>query len=74
MFARKFSVMHTIGNEEKVLKTFPENQKDEAFRYGVEVGKKIDRGVIACVLAHMDENDRMIGNQYRVFEVWPFEG
>ncbi len=74
MIVRKFVVAHTVGNEEKVRKTFPENQKDEVFRYGGEMVKELERGVIVCVLAHIDENNHMIGNQCRVFEVWPFEG
>lgn len=71
---RKFSVKHTVRNEEKVQKIFQESQKDADFRYGGEMVKEIDRGMIACVLAYIDENNRMIGNQCRVFEVWSFEG
>ena len=70
MFTKKFAITHTIGNEEKVLKTFEENQRAEAVAYGAEVSKGIYQGVISMVLGEFSESGLMKQNTVRVYEVW----
>lgn len=70
MFEKKFAVTRTIGNNEEILKTFGENEKEAAIAYGAEVAKTNENGVIACIFASFDENGNMYNRECRIFEVW----
>lgn len=70
MFEKKFAVTKTIGNDEKILKYFGEDEKASALKYGEEVAKENTEGVISCVLARFDESGHMKNGECEVFEVW----
>lgn len=73
MFEKKFAVMQTIGNNNKVLAFFGDDH-DQATAYGAEIASKGDfKGVISCVRAMFDENGNILNHEYRVFEVWTSE-
>lgn len=67
---RKYAITRTVGNNEIVLKTFDENCKDEALAYGAEIAKSNTEGVISCVFALFNDDDKMNNYDVRVFEVW----
>ncbi len=70
MFEKKFAVTKTVGNDEKILKYFGEDNKAAALAYGAEVAKKNTDGVISCILARFDENGNKKNGECEVFEVW----
>lgn len=70
MFEKKFAVTKTVGNDEKILKYFGEDEKEAALAYGAEVAKGNTDGVISCILARFDENGNKKNNECEVFEVW----
>lgn len=70
MFEKKFAVTKTVGNDEKILKYFSEDEKAEALAYGAEVAKENTEGVITCIAARFDEDGNMKNGECEVFEVW----
>lgn len=70
MFEKKFAITKTVGNDEKILKYFGEDEKAAAMAYGAEVAKENTEGVIACIMARFDEDGNMKGSECEVFEVW----
>ena len=70
MFEKKFAVTKTIGNDEKILKYFGEDEKVAALEYGSEIAKENTDGVISCILARFDKNGNKKNNECEVFEVW----
>ncbi|MCD7828052.1 MAG: DUF4205 domain-containing protein [Clostridiales bacterium] len=66
---RKFAVIRVVGNDEEVLKVF-DDDKQAALAYGAEIAKNNTDGVIACVQAFFNEENKMCTSQFRVFEVW----
>ena len=70
MNTMKFAVTHIVGNEETNIKTFPEEEKQNAIEYGRETAKGNTSGVIACIKALFDENDNRADNKCWIFEVW----
>ncbi len=70
MFEKKFAITKTVGNDEKILKYFSEDEKVTALAYGAEVAKENTEGVVACILARFDESDNMKDGECEVFEVW----
>lgn len=70
MFEKRFAITKTVGNDEKILKFFGEDEKAAALAYGAEVAKKNTDGVITCILARFDKDDNKKNNECEVFEVW----
>ena len=70
MNTMKFAVTHIVGNEETIIRTFPENEKQQAIEYGKMTAESNVRGVIACIKALLDENDNRADNKCWIFEVW----
>ena len=70
MFEKKFAILKIVGNDEKILKYFGEDDKATALAYGEEAAKKKTEGVISCVLAEFDENGNKKNGECEVFEVW----
>lgn len=70
MFEKKFAVTKTVGNNEKILKYFGEDEKAAALAYGAEVAKENTDGVISCILTRFDENGNKKDGECEVFEVW----
>ena len=70
MFEKKFAVTRTVGNNEKILKFFNEDEKEEALLYGAAVAKDNTEGVITCMLAQFDKKNRMKNEECEVYEVW----
>ncbi len=70
MFEKKFAVTKTVGNDEKILKYFREDEKSEALEYGANIAKENSDGVISCILAQFDEDGNKKNNECEVFEVW----
>ncbi len=70
MFEKKIAVTKSIGNDEKILKYFGEDEKSAALAYGAEVAKTNTDGVITCIMARFDENGNMKDGECEVFEVW----
>lgn len=70
MFEKKFAVAKTVGNDEKILKYFGEDEKAAALAYGAEVAKDNTDGVISCILARFDESGNKKNGECEVFEVW----
>lgn len=70
MFEKKFAVTKTIGNDEKILKYFGEDEKVAALSYGAEIAKGNVDGVITCILARFDKNGNKKNGECEVFEVW----
>lgn len=70
MNTMKFAVTRIVGNEETIIRTFPEEEKQNAIEYGREIAKGNISGVIACIKALFDENDNRADNKCWIFEVW----
>lgn len=70
MFEKKFAITKTVGNDEKILKFFDEDERAAALAYGADVAKKNTEGVVTCILSRFDENGNMKDNECEVFEVW----
>lgn len=70
MFEKKFAVTKTVGNDEKILKYFGEDEKAEALAYGANIAKENSEGVISCILARFDRDGNKKNNECEVFEVW----
>lgn len=66
---RKFAITITKTSR-KVVKTF--EKQEDAMKYGNEVAGKTTsaEGTVSCISADFDEEDNMIGNQYRLFHTW----
>ena len=70
MNTMKFAVTHIAGNEETIIRTFPETEKQQAIDYGRMTAESNVRGVITCIKALFDENDNRVDNRCWIFEVW----
>ena len=70
MNTMKFAVTRIVGNEKTIIRTFPEEEKQNAIEYGREIAKGNISGVIACIKALFDENDNRADNKCWIFEVW----
>ena len=70
MNTMRFAVTHIVGNEETIIKTFPEEEKQKAIEYGREIAKGNTSGIIACIKALFDENNNRADNKCWIFEVW----
>ena len=70
MFEKKFAIIKTVGNDEKTLKYFNEDEKEKAIAYGAEIAKENKEGTISCALGYFDTRGRMAANIRRVYEVW----
>lgn len=70
MFEKKFAITRVVGDEREVLKLFGENEKDKAIAYGAEVAATNDKGIISCILAIFDEDNRIKDGGFRLFEAW----
>lgn len=66
---RKFAIKITKGDDYKIIETF--DSKDAAMVAGTEYREQISRddGLMACIEADFDENNQMIGSNYRLHEV-----
>lgn len=72
MLKTKFAIVRTVGDQKYVLKVFEDNEngREEAIAFGEEAAKGNAEGTISCVRACFDEQNRMMRNEYRVYEVW----
>lgn len=66
---RKYAVTRCIGNNEEVLKVFGDD-KEAAIAYGAEIAKGNTEGVISCVLAIFNQENKLSNHDVKVFEVW----
>lgn len=70
MKTMKFAVTHIIGNEENVIRMFPEEEKQKAIEYVRITAERNTSGVIACIKALFDNNNNRADNKCQVYEVW----
>ena len=67
---KKYAIELTKGDNEIILETF--ESKEQAMAAGEGYRKKYTReqGLLSCILADFDEENNMIGNNYRLFHSW----
>lgn len=70
MKTMRFAVTHIMGNDETVIRTFPEEEKQQAIEYGKIASESKVNGVIACIKALFDDNNNRADNKCLVYEVW----
>ena len=70
MNTMRFAVTQIIGNDETVIRTFPEKEKQKAIEYGKMTAERNSNGVIACIKALFGDNNNRADNKCQVYEVW----
>ena len=70
---KKFAITHVVKNEEEIIKTFPDGNKDEALAFGEEASKSFDVGLVVCISALFNEDNERADNTCWVYEVWKCE-
>lgn len=67
---KKYAIKLTKGDNVTILGV--RDTRTEAMELGAELRKRLSRddGLLACIEAEFDENDRMIGSGYRLLEVF----
>lgn len=67
---KKFAIEVTKGDVCTILKTF--DDKESAMTAGVEFRKQYTReqGLLSCIEANFNENDQMIGSDFKLCYSW----
>lgn len=65
----KFAITITKSSR-RVVKTF--EKQEDAMKFGEEVAARTPgaEGTVSCINADFDENDNMLGNQYKLYHTW----
>ena len=66
----KYAIKLVKDDNNTILETF--TSKDEALAAGSRYRAKFTReqGLISCVQAEFDEEDRIVGNRYELIDTW----
>ena len=71
MYEKKYLVTLVEGNNEKVLKAFAADEREQANAYGREEAvKKPDNSVVACYGAYVDKDYHIRAGRREIVEIW----
>lgn len=71
MSKRIYVVTETIGNNERLLKRFNEEEKEKALSFGEEYFDKHEStGIITLLKVGIDDKGNIINSTRRIYEVW----